>query len=157
MGKGLIGDKMEETVKKYCNICGKEIGPNNTYRFKDGTQDQCCKDCRIMGCCDTQPWTFFPIMKIFDIPYIEREWFYDLRRAFKSNTYRTSFKSIFGKYLAKMYLKDWRVFSFQDSKEINSWFLKKDNDSNKYKILRDFLISDQDSIPKEYLEIVGKI
>ena len=39
MGKGLIGDKMEETVTKYRSICGKEIGPNNTYRFKDGTQD----------------------------------------------------------------------------------------------------------------------
>ena len=30
---------MEETVKKYCSICGKEIGPKDAYRFKDGIQD----------------------------------------------------------------------------------------------------------------------
>lgn len=145
--------------KKYCKICKKRLIHANTYKFKDGTLDQCCKMCRIAGCNDTRPWTFFPIMELFDIPYVEEEWLYTLRSAFQSQTYKIAFPSIFGKYLAKMYLQGWRNFGFKDSREINFQKLVNFNDKEKFKILRDFLLSkyslDYPQFPDEYLEIIG--
>ena len=148
---------MEEI--KYCKICKKRLIPENTYKFKDGTLDQCCKMCRIAGCTDTRPWTFFPVMELFDIPYVEEEWLYTLRSAFQSRTYKIAFPSIFGKYLAKMYLKGWRNFGFKNSREINFWRLLNSDNKEKFKILRDFLLSkyslDYQQFPDEYLEIIG--
>lgn len=154
MGKGLIGDKMEETVKKYCSICGKEIGPNNTYRFKDGTQDQCCKDCRLIGCSDSKPWTYFSIMQLFDIPYIEYIWFDNMMRGMKIATNTHVYNNVFGRYYSIMRLRHWRHFNFQDSQYINKSerqlpfsYRSKLSDMRHYFLDRD--------IPQEYYNIIG--
>ena len=59
----------------HCPICGQPINnPKDSYTFKDGTKDNCHKQCRLKGLYDYEPWAFFPLMQLFDIPYIEESW-----------------------------------------------------------------------------------
>ena len=132
-----------------CKICGKEIFPGQAYSFKDGTLDHYHKECRIMNCSDDKPWTYFPIMKEFNIPYIEDVWFQQMITNFKIAINTHSYKSIFGKYLSKMKLPSYRPFEFKDSQECNYYSFDAKNN-----ILRNILLDKK--IPQEYFEIINK-
>lgn len=131
----------------YCTICGKKINPGDAYSFKNGQIDNQHKECRIMGCYDDKPWTFFPIMQLFNIPYIENQWFQRMKSQIKITINTHQYKSIFGKYLSTMKLAGYRNFEFQDSPLLNM-----PNDLIKNKPIRDFLL-DSD-IPQEYFQII---
>jgi len=100
-----------------------------------------------MGCYDDKPWTFFPIMQLFNIPYIENQWFKRMKSQIKITINTHQYKSIFGKYLSTMKLAGYRNFEFQDSPLLNM-----PNDLIKDKPIRDFLL-DSD-IPQEYFQII---
>lgn len=57
------------------------------------------------------PATFFPLLELFDIPYIEEEWLRTVRYAYEHNCIST----VFGKYLALMKLAAYRLFTFRDT------------------------------------------
>ena len=99
-----------------------------------------------MGCYDDKPWTFFSIMQIFNIPYIEEVWLYKMKSQIKIAINTHQYKSIFGKYLATMKLKGYQNFEFKDS-----YLLNMPENFIKNKPIRKFLL-DPD-IPQEYFEI----
>jgi hypothetical protein len=140
-----------EEKKIICAICGKEILPKEAYTFKDGTVDNCHKKCRTTGCYDNQPWTYFPLMKLFNIPYIEDQWLwtvrYQIRRALRTGEY----KSAFGKYLAKMKLFHWKRCGWEDSPHLNS-----SSNLSENKKIRLFLLDFCEEAPQEYFDIIGQ-
>ena len=136
-----------------CKICGKEIPPSYAYSFKDKTLDCCHKECRIMGCYDDKPWTFFPIMQLFDIPYIENQWFNKMKTQIKIAINTHQYKSVFGKYFATMKLKKYKDKGFKDSLLLNNLNLSYKNYKND--LIRDFLLDS--NIPQKYFKMVGLI
>ena len=144
---------MEET-NIYCPICKKQKPPSDFYTFKDSKKDQYCKNCRLIGCSDSRPWTYFPIMQLFDIPYIEYIWFDNMMRRMKIATNTHVYDNIFGRYYSIMKLRHWQHFNFQDSQYINKSerqlpfsYKSKLTDMRHYFLDRD--------IPQEYYNIIG--
>lgn len=59
-----------------------------------------------------KPSTFLPIFQELDIPFYENEWLKLIERCIEKGQ---DFSSIFGKYLAKMKLYDFKIRNFSDS------------------------------------------
>ena len=141
---------------QYCPICGQPINnPKDSYTFKDGTKDNCHKQCRLEGLYDYEPWAFFPLMQLFDIPYIEEIWFRKMQHEIKIAMHTHTYTSIFGRYYATMKLFHWKQFGFKDSQQINQWERGLPF-TYKPKLLpqtRKILLNN--NIPKEYYEIIG--
>ena len=60
-----------------------------------------------------RPETFIFILKDMNYPYFEREWGNILSKSYKN--YR-GIKAVIGKYIAKMQLKGYKIFTFKDSR-----------------------------------------
>lgn len=72
--------------------------PGDYYTLKNNHQDNLCKECRCRGCSDDKPWTYFQIMRYFDIPYIESEWLRLIEKQIKKTiSNNEKYKTIFGK------------------------------------------------------------
>ena len=108
---------------KKCSMCEKYLPESSFYVLKNGYIDILCKKCRCKGCSDDKPWTFFPIMIYYDIPYIEKEWLelikHQIKRAISNNG---QYSSVFGKYLSKMKLCSFKNAGFKDSAWFNNNF-----------------------------------
>lgn len=116
---------------KFCSGCKKELLEKCFYILKNGHIDNLCKNCRCKGCSDDKPWTFFPIMLYYDIPYIESEWLYLMKYQIKKTISNNSqYTSIFGKYFNKMKLHDFKNFGFKDSGWFNNNFQENLYDRN---------------------------
>ena len=132
---------------KWCNKCEKYLPESQFYTLKNGYVDWWCKQCRCEGCSDNKPWTYFCIMSLYDIPYIEMEWLnlmkHQIRKTINDNG---PYISIFGKYFSKMKLCGFKNYGFKDSAKLNSDFQK-----NKYD--RELFL-DKDIV--SYLEVLIK-
>ena len=145
---------MEEEKVRYCPICKKPLKSSDSYTFKDGRKDTYCKNCRLIGCFDNQPWTYFPVMQLFDIPYIEYIWFDRIMREIKIATNTHVYGNIFGKYYSTMKLFHWKQFGFKDSRYINKNERKMPfTYKSKLPDMRYYFL-DHD-IPQEYYDIIG--
>lgn len=100
-----------------CECCEKELDLIEFWTFKDGHSDSVCKSCRRKTIDDNRPETFLPLMIMFDIPYIKEEWKTLVKRNKEKNFIC---KTIFGKYLSKMKLKGFRMFTFEDTDYLNN-------------------------------------
>ena len=128
-----------------CSFCKKEMQPGEYFILKNNKPDNLCKECRCQGCSDDKPWTYFQIMRYFDIPYIESEWLHLMEKQIKKTiSNNEKYKSIFGKYFAKMKLYGYKPFGFSDSPKFNNNFKE-----NKFK--RKIFLSDEIS---EYLNVL---
>lgn len=135
-----------------CEKCRKVLPESYFYTLKSGHIDNLCKECRCEGCSDDKPWTFFPIMIYFDIPYIEKEWLELIKKQIKKTiSNNTSYKTIFGKYLNKMKLCSFKNFGFQDSAKFNLKIYRYDFQKNQYD--RNLFL---DKNVVSYLEILTK-
>ena len=128
-----------------CDFCKKEMQPGDYFTLKNNKPDNLCKECRCRGCSDDKPWTYFQIMRYFDVPYIESVWLYLMEKQIKKTVSNNKkYKSIFGKYFAKMKLYGYKPYGFSDSPRFNDDFKK-----NKFK--RKIFLSDEIS---EYLNVL---
>lgn len=71
-----------------------------------------------------KPETFIPILKDMDYPYFENEWGDTLSKSYKGVG---GTKTVFGRYIEKMRLNDYKYFTFEDSqyhKKLQEFSLK---------------------------------
>jgi len=94
-----------------CKCCGKELDVVEFWTFKDGHPDSVCKNCRRKTIDDDRPETFLPLMKMFNIPYIEREW---------KNLVKRKKETVFGRYLNEMKLFSFKSYTFEDTDYLNN-------------------------------------
>ena len=113
----------EDVVKKekVCSKCHKPmLLEQNYYRskivdsYEDGFVDE-CKKCFTMHINIREPGSFLPLLEKIDVPYIEAEW-NTLADKYGNNPKTTS-TAIFGRYIAKMKLKQWNKYSFKDTEK----------------------------------------
>lgn len=108
---------MGET-NKFCSKCGKTMDENNFYTYKDGTKTELCKKCLTMHIDNFNPDTFLWILEKMDVPYVPVEWNKFRDAAYAKNPLKMNGMSVIGKYLSKMRLKQWKDYTWADTKKI---------------------------------------
>lgn len=104
----------------YCPKCRKTMVDTNYYTYKDGTKCELCKSCLTMHIDNFDPNTFKWALEKFDVPYIEAEWNTLRDKAYAKDPYKMNGMSVFGKYLSKMKLKQWKEFCWADTERLQA-------------------------------------
>lgn len=109
---------------KACQKCGKVMDEEaQFYLRKNGTRMDLCKKCLTMHINNYEPETFLWILKDMDLPYIPEEWNVLRDRAFENARQKGKVldgMSVFGKYLSKMKLKQWKSYGWEDSEKLQA-------------------------------------
>lgn len=104
----------------YCEKCKRTMNVDQFYRSynlekyqNDGLMNL-CKKCLTMHVDNWNPETFLPILKEVDVPYIPDEW-NKLLATYGKNKAKVTGVTIFGRYLAKMRLKQYNEYRWKDT------------------------------------------
>lgn len=100
-----------------CQKCGKTISEDNFYTYRDGRKTEMCKSCMTMHIDNFDPNTYIWLLEKMDVPYIEEEWVVLRDKAYAKNPHLNGM-SVFGKYLSKMKLKQYKDFGWADTDRI---------------------------------------
>jgi hypothetical protein len=91
------------------------------YTYKDGSKVELCKKCLTMHLDPFNPDTFVWILEKLDVPYLPEEWNVIRDRDYAKNPAKVTGMGVFGKYLSKTKLKQYRnpannqLYGFADS------------------------------------------
>ena len=105
---------------RHCAKCGKTIADTNFYTYKDGSKCELCKACLTMHINNWEPDTYLWLLEKFDVPYIAEEWNVLRDRAYQKDPYKMTGMSVFGKYLSKMKLKQWKDYGWADTEKLKA-------------------------------------
>ena len=107
-------------AEAYCEKCHKTMNENQFYTYKDGRKTEMCKKCLTMHIDNFNPETYLWLLEKMDVPYIEAEWNVLRDRAYAKDPFKMNGMSVFGKYLAKMKLKQWSQYSWADTEKLKA-------------------------------------
>ena len=112
---------MEPLTNMYvCEKCGKTMKENEFYTYKTGGKTELCKKCLTMHIDNFNPETFLWLLQKMDVPYIPEEWNTLRDRAYAKDPNKMNGMSVFGKYLSKMKLKQWKQYGWNDTEKIQA-------------------------------------
>ena len=112
-------------ANKLCQKCGKMLDEDTQfYTYKDGTKTEMCKKCLTMHIDNFDESTYLWLLEKMDVPYIPEEWNVLRERAYAKNP-NLNGMSVFGKYLSKMKLKQYKQKRKKDKDKINALNEKK--------------------------------
>lgn len=112
----------------YCAKCGKTMDEGQFYTYRDGSKVELCKKCLTMHIDNFDPDTFVWLLEKMDVPYVPSEWNTLRDKAFAKNPRKMNGMSVFGKYLSKMKLKQWKDYTWADTEELKAEDEKKRED-----------------------------
>ena len=104
--------------QRYCPKCRKTMTDTNFYTYKNGEKCEFCKKCLTMHINNWEPDTFLWLLEKFDVPYMEAEWNTLRDRAYQKDPYKMTGMSVFGKYLSKMKLKQYKDYGWADTERL---------------------------------------
>ena len=90
----------------------------NFYTYRNGEKTELCKKCLTMHIDNFDPSTFLWLCEKLDVPYIEAEWNVLRDRAYAKDPTKMNGMSVFGKYIAKMKLKQWKQYTWADTERL---------------------------------------
>ena len=103
-----------QNTKKTCRKCGRSMNEKtNFYLSKDKSYLPICKKCMTMHINIFNESTIKPLCRELDIPFISHEWDVLVDR-YKDNP-KTSATAIFGRYLSKMKLSQYKDYTYKDT------------------------------------------
>lgn len=114
------GISVAENGQVYCSKCRKTMAATNFYTYKDGTKCELCKGCLTMHINNFEPDTYLWLLEKFDVPYIPAEWNILRDRAWNKDPYKMNGMSVFGKYLSKMKLKQFKNYGWADTERLQA-------------------------------------
>lgn len=103
-----------------CEKCGKSMDEANFYTYRDGTKTELCKKCLTMHIDNFNSDTFLWLLEKMDVPYIPEEWNALRDKAYAKDPYKMNGMSVFGKYLSKMKLKQWKQYTWADTEKLRA-------------------------------------
>ena len=107
-------------ANKLCQKCGKMLDEDTQfYTYKSGEKTEMCKKCLTMHIDNWDPNTYLWLLEKMDVPYVPIEWDVLRDRAFAKNP-NLNGMSVFGKYLSKMKLKQWKNYGWADSNRLQA-------------------------------------
>lgn len=101
-----------------CQKCGKSMEEGQFYTYKNGEKTELCKKCLTMHIDNFDPSTYLWLLEKMDVPYVPSEWNTLRDAAFAKNPKKMNGMSVFGKYLSKMRLKQWKDYGWSDSEQL---------------------------------------
>ena len=101
-----------------CEKCGKQMDDKNFYTYKNGDKTELCKSCLTMHIDNFNESTFLWLLEKMDVPYLPSEWNVLRDKAYAKDPYKMNGMSVFGKYLAKMRLKQWKMYGWADTEAL---------------------------------------
>ena len=101
-----------------CTKCGKSMDEGQFYTYKDGQKTEMCKKCLTMHIDNFEPDTFLWLLEKMDVPYSPEEWNVLRDRAYAKDPHKMNGMSVFGKYLSKMKLKQWKAYGWADGERL---------------------------------------
>lgn len=104
------------TIK--CEKCGKVMDEGQFYTYKDGRKTELCKKCLTMHLNAYEPETFLWLLEKMDVPYVPAEWQVLVDKAYAKDPLKFSSMAVFGKYLSKMKLKQWKDYGWEDGPKL---------------------------------------
>ena len=107
-------------ANKLCQKCGKMLDEDTQfYTYKDGTKTEMCKKCLTIHIDNFDESTYLWLLEKMDVPYIPEEWNVLRERAYAKNP-NLNGMSVFGKYLSKMKLKQYKQYGWADTDKLNA-------------------------------------
>ena len=103
-----------------CQKCGKSMDEGQFYTYKDGRKTELCKKCLTLHIDNFDPSTFLWLLQKIDVPYVPEEWNVLRDRAYAKDPKKMNGMSVFGKYLSKMKLKQWKEYGWDDSERLQA-------------------------------------
>ena len=107
-------------ANKLCQKCGKMLDKDTQfYTYKSGEKTEMCKKCLTMHIDNFDESTYLWLLEKMDVPYIPEEWNVLRERAYAKNP-NLNGMSVFGKYLSKMKLKQYKEYGWADTDKLNA-------------------------------------
>ena len=105
-------------MQYFCEKCNKLMDENNFYTYKDGRKTELCKKCLTMHIDNFDERTYLWLLEKMDVPYAPEEWITLRDRAYAKDPAKMNGMSVFGKYLSKMKLKQWKDYGWADTERL---------------------------------------
>ena len=103
-----------------CEKCGKTMDEGQFYTYKDGRKTELCKKCLTLHIDNFDESTYIWLLQKMDVPYVPEEWNVLRDKAFAKDPKKMNGMSVFGKYLSKMKLKQWKEYSWADTERLQA-------------------------------------
>lgn len=103
-----------------CEKCGKTMDEGQFYTYKDGRKTELCKKCLTLHIDNFDESTYVWLLQRMDVPYIPEEWNVLRDKAFAKDPKKMNGMSVFGKYLSKMKLQQWKKYSWADTEKLQA-------------------------------------
>lgn len=97
-----------------CEKCGKTMDEGQFYTYKSGEKTELCKKCLTMHLNAFEEETFLWLLEKMDVPYVPAEWSVLRDKAYAKDPLKFNSMAVFGKYLSKMKLKQWKDYGWED-------------------------------------------
>jgi hypothetical protein len=94
------------------------MGENEFFTYKDGSKTEMCKKCLTMHIDNFDESTFLWLLKKMDVPYVPAEWNTLRDRIYEKDPTKLTSSSVFGRYLSKMKLKQWKQYGWADTETL---------------------------------------
>lgn len=107
-------------AKYFCDKCGKEMEEIQFYTYRDGRKTELCKKCLTMHIDNYDSSTFLWLLEKLDVPYIEEEWNIIREKAYAKDPNKMNGMSVFGKYISKMKLKQFKDYHWMDTERLKA-------------------------------------
>lgn len=112
-------------MANYCQKCHKTMNDTQFYTYKNGDKTEMCKNCLTLHVNNFEPDTFLWLLEKMDVPYVPSEWNVLRDRDYAKDPNKIGGAAVFGKYLAKMKLKQWNQYTWADTEKLQAEELKK--------------------------------
>lgn len=103
-----------------CEKCGKTMDEIQFYTYRDGRKTELCKKCLTLHIDNFDESTYLWLLQKMDVPYVPEEWNILRDKAFAKDPHKMNGMSVFGKYLSKMRLKQWKDYHWADTEKIQA-------------------------------------
>ena len=107
----------------YCEKCNRTIDEkefyrsNNLEKYPQGGLMNQCKKCMTMHVDNWNPETFLYLLEDIDVPWVPEEW-NKLMMKYALDPSKVTGTTIFGRYLSKMKLKQWKDYRWKDTEAL---------------------------------------
>ena len=107
-------------AQRTCIKCNKSMKEDqNFYTYRDGSKTAMCKQCLTMHIDNWDPETYVWLLQEMDVPYLPQEWNVLRDREYAKNP-NLNGMSVFGKYLSKMKLNQWKQYRWADTERLQA-------------------------------------
>ena len=110
-------------AKYHCQKCSKDMEEINFYKYRDGSYVELCKKCLTLHVNVFEPATFTWLLEKLDVPYIPQEWNTVIEKKMAAKPDKPiSHSAVFGSYLSKTKLKQWKDYHWADNEKIQQLY-----------------------------------